>query len=476
MATSQDQLSSVIVLMVPFLAQSHLNQLLQLSHVVSSYNIPVHYVSSALHNSQVKSRAPNPLHHLAKIHFHDFPTPHFVSPQPTKTASNFPVHLMPALEASVHLRQPFSDLLTRLSTTARRVVVIHDSMMSYVVQDTASLAHNSETYVFHCISAISRVSFLRDAVGGGLEIGHELINQAKIPSWEGFLEPRFEAFADKQVPFMKANKSGHLYNACRLIESEFLDFIFEKELESDHNMKLWAIGPLDSLTIFKKNSLNSSDANSEKVYYLEWLEKQKPNSVLYISFGTTTFLEDGQIEEIAIGLEKSEVKFIWVLRDADRGDIFGDEQKVRGPQLPKWFEERVEGKGMVVREWVPQLEILGHPSTGGFMSHCGWNSCMESMSLGVPLIAWPMHSDQPMNAALVTEFVKVGLAVGELGNRDELVNSSTIEKVVKKLMSSDEGDEIRKRAKELGDELRKATAEGGVSRMEMDSLISHITR
>ncbi|XP_062117844.1 zeatin O-xylosyltransferase-like [Humulus lupulus] len=475
MATSQDQLSSVIVLMVPFPAQSHLNQLLQLSHVVSSYNIPVHYVSSALHNSQIKSRAPNPLHHLAKIHFHDFPTPHFVSPQPTKTADNFPIHLVPAFEASVHLRQPFSDLLTRLSTTAERVVIIHDFLMSYVVQDSDSLAPNSETYVFHCVSAISRVSFIRDAAGGGLGTDHE--SQLKIPSWTRSFDPRFDALLAKQIPFMRANKSAHLYNACRLIESEFLDFIYEKELESDDNMKLWAVGPLDTVTICKKSPLNNSiNGDSEQVYYLEWLERQKPNSVLYISFGTTTFLEDRQIEEIAIGLEKSEVNFFWVLRDADRGDIFGDEQKVGGPQLPKGFEERVEGKGMVVREWVPQLEILGHPSTGGFMSHCGWNSCMESMSLGVPLIAWPMHSDQPMNAAFVTEFVKVGLAVGELGNRDELVNSSTIEKVVKKLMSFDEGNEIRKRAKELGDELRKATAEGGVSRMEMDSLISHITR
>ncbi|XP_062117849.1 zeatin O-xylosyltransferase-like [Humulus lupulus] len=475
MATSQDQLSSVIVLMVPFPAQSHLNQLLQLSHVVSSYNIPVHYVSSALHNSQVKSRAPNPLHHLAKIHFHDFPTPHFVSPQPTKTADNFPIHLVPAFEASVHLRQPFSDLLTRLSTTAERVVIIHDSLMSYVVQDCDSLAPNSEAYVFHCVSAISRVSFIRDAAGGGLGTDHE--SQLKIPSWTRSFDPRFDALVAKQIPFMRANKSGHLYNACRLIESDFLDFIFEKELESDDNMKLWAVGPLDTVTICKKSPLNNSiNGDSEQVYYLEWLERQKPNSVLYISFGTTTFLEDRQIEEIAIGLEKSEVNFFWVLRDADRGDIFGDEQKVRGPQLPKGFEERVKGKGMVVREWVPQLEILGHPSTGGFMSHCGWNSCMESMSLGVPLIAWPMHSDQPMNAAFVTEFVKVGLAVGEWEKREELVSSSTIEKVVKKLMSSDEGDEIRKRTEKLGDELRKTTAEGGVSRLELDSFISHITR
>ena len=163
------------------------------------------------------------------------------------------------------------------------------------------------------------------------------------------------------------------------------------------------------------------------------------------------------------------------MRDADKGDVFNGE-KVRRPKLPKGFEERVKGMGMVVREYVPQLEILGHPSRGGFMSHCGWNSCSESISLEVPLVAWPMHSDQPMNAVLITEILKVGLAVREWDKKEELVSSSVIEKVVKRLMASNEGDEIRKRAEELGDELRKATGEGGVSRMELDSFIAHITR
>uniref|UniRef100_A0A803Q1Y0 Glycosyltransferase n=1 Tax=Cannabis sativa TaxID=3483 RepID=A0A803Q1Y0_CANSA len=483
MATSEDHSSKqhslsssspVVVVMVPFPAQSHLNQLLQLSHVVTSlYDIPVHYVSSALHNSQVKSRASTLLHHSPKIHFHDFPTPYFLSPKPTKTPDNFPSHLIPAFEASVHLRQPFSALLTKLSTTARRVVVIHDNLMSYVVQDTASLAPNSEEFVFHCISSISRFSSIRDAKGIGFEADQD--NQPKVPSLKGCLDPRFIAFKDKQMPFMRRNKSGHLYNACRFMERDFLEFILEKEREKDESVKIWAIGPLETVTTFKKIPLNSINNVSEKLYCLEWLEKQKPKSVLYISFGTTTFLEDKQIEEIAIGLEKSKVNFIWVLRDADRGDVF-DDQKVGGRQLPKGFEESIKGKGLVVREWVPQLEILGHPSTGGFMSHCGWNSCLESMSLGVPLLAWPMHSDQPMNAALVTEFIKVGLKVREWEKRDELVSSSVIENVVKRLMASNEGDEIRKKAEELGGELRKATAEGGISRIELDSFISHITR
>ncbi|EXB39087.1 Zeatin O-glucosyltransferase [Morus notabilis] len=465
--------ASVVAVVVPFSAQSHLNQLLQLSHIISSHKIPVHYVGSTLHISQVKSRANQALNDTKTlIQFHDFPIPHFPSPLPYDT--KFVSHLMPSFEASVkYLREPFANLLTLLSKTATRVVIIHDPMMTSVVQDSSTLP-NTESYHFHCVSSFYHFAKLRDTLG--IQIRHDGDNDPKnIPSCEKSLTPEFEAFIGYQVQFMKKMKtSGHLYNACRLIESDFLDFILEKARESDEDVKMWAIGPLETVTSFKNRSGNRVDSQGQHKC-LEWLDKQERNSVLYISFGTTTFIKDEQIRELAIGLEKSGVKFLWVLRDADKGNVF-DEGEVRRPQLPQGFEERVKEKGIVVRDWAPQLEILGHSSTGGFMSHCGWNSCVESISLGVPIAAWPMHSDQPMNAVFITNVLKVGVLVREWAKKDELVSSSVIEKVVKRLMKSEEGDEMRKMAEELGNELRKATDEGGVSRMELDSFIAHVTR
>ncbi|KAI3984174.1 hypothetical protein MKX01_011128 [Papaver californicum] len=97
-----------------------------------------------------------------------------------------------------------------------------------------------------------------------------------------------------------------------------------------------------------------------------------------------TSVSDKQIEEIAFGLEKCKQRFVWELRDADRGDINSNQDQVRRIELPEGYEERVKGVGMIVRDWTPQLGILAHPSTGGFLSHCGWNSCMESISTDVP--------------------------------------------------------------------------------------------
>ncbi|KAK4485441.1 hypothetical protein RD792_008081 [Penstemon davidsonii] len=241
------------------------------------------------------------------------------------------------------------------------------------------------------------------------------------------------------------------------------------EAKATGTNKLFAIGPFNPISL-----LGTKNQENNQNKCLLWLDKQEPNSVLFVSFGTTSSLSDEQINEIAIGLEKSEHKFIWVLRDADKGDVF--EGEIRTAPLPEGYEERVKERGIIVRDWAPQLEILGHGSTGGFISHCGWNSCMESISMGVPIGAWPMHSDQPGNAVLVTKVLRIGVEVKDWARREEIIDSIKVEKVVRRLMGSEEGDEIRKRAKELGEIVRESVVDGGDTKKEMDSFIAHITR
>ncbi|KAL4190718.1 hypothetical protein AMTRI_Chr07g77050 [Amborella trichopoda] len=129
--------------------------------------------------------------------------------------------------------------------------------------------------------------------------------------------------------------------------------------------------------------------------------------------GTTVSMCAAEVRELAQGLEAIGHPFLWVLRYADKGNIFAGGEAEDTPGLPEGYEKRVRGRGLIVRDWAPQLKILRHPSTGGFMTHCGWNSCMESISMGVPMVAWPMHSDQPVNAQLVTGVLGVGVAVKE---------------------------------------------------------------
>nr|XP_009771362.1 PREDICTED: zeatin O-glucosyltransferase-like [Nicotiana sylvestris]XP_016480006.1 PREDICTED: zeatin O-glucosyltransferase-like [Nicotiana tabacum] len=121
-------------------------------------------------------------------------------------------------------------------------------------------------------------------------------------------------------------------------------------------------------------------------------------------------------------------------------------------ELPEGFEERVEGRGMVVRNWVPQLEILGHPSTGGLLSDCEWNSCLKSISKGVPIAAWPNNADQPYNADFVTSCVR------SWARKEELVTATAVEKAVKTLMGTPEGEEMRQRVVELRNKINNSVS------------------
>ncbi|XP_060186335.1 zeatin O-xylosyltransferase-like [Lycium barbarum] len=452
----------VVLVMVPFPAQGHLNQLLQLSCLISSYGLPVYYVGSATHNRQAKVRA-NALNpsDIAKIHFHDLPTPEFASPPPDFNAlSKFPSHLQPSWNASMLLRELIASFIRNISSKSRRVVIVHDCLMSYNVQDVSSLP-NAESYIFNCISVFTLYYSICLFYGMSVQLGEELLK--KLPSLEGIMSDEVRDFTNSQNPYMDI-RSGDIHNTSKVIEGKFLDLLAQAEI--NQNKKQWAVGPILPTKLDHSSNRNNT--------CLEWLNKQPPRSVIYISFGTTTSLSDREIKELAVGLEQSKQKFIWVLRDADRGDIFTG--KARRVELPEGFEERVKEVGLVVREWAPQPEILAHSSTGGFMSHCGWNSCIESITMGVPIAAWPMHSDQPNNGFLVTEILKIGLLVREWEKREELVSASTIENVVSKLMASEEGDGIRKRAEELGEAVRRSTEIGGASRIELDSFIAYITR
>ncbi|XP_049369536.1 zeatin O-glucosyltransferase-like [Solanum verrucosum] len=443
----------VVVVIVPFPAQGHLNQLLHFSSLISSYkNIQVHYVSTKIHTRQAKIRA----HGL-------------------DSNIKFPSHLQPSFESSYHLRNPVASLLRYLSSIARRVVVVHDSLMAYVVQDFTSLP-NVESYNFHSVSAFTIFLFLWESMGKPFPIEAEILDN--LPSLEGCFTSEFMDFMASQRKYSKSD-SGFIYNTSRVIEGKFMNLLEKEPIK--RNKTQWAIGPFNPMKIINKTSTNnylSIDHHHHRRHKcLLWLDKQSPKSALFISFGTTTSLKDEQIEELCIGLEKSGIKFIWALRDADKGDIFSGE--MRKIELPKGYEERIKNKGIIVRDWAPQLEILGHLSIGAFISHCGWNSCMESLSMGVPIIAWPMHSDQPRNSILITKFLKVGINIFNNWerSRNEVVKSNIIEHVIVTIMLNNiEGNEIRRRAAELGVAIRRSVVEGGVTRKELDSFIAHITR
>ncbi|KAK1412931.1 hypothetical protein QVD17_34551 [Tagetes erecta] len=458
--------SDVVVVMVPFVAQGHLNQLLHLSRLISTYNIPIHFISTTTHCRQARDRLHGWHAHDNFIKFHPLHDPDFTSPNPEpNTTTQFPTHLQPSFNSSLHLRHPVADIIRSLAKTSRRVVVVHDSIMSYVVQDVKFI-QNAETYIFRALSVFYILCF--NLIRLGKELPFTLEMKLRLPDATATVSQEFTEFLKLQYSHQTFHV-GNIYDSSRVIEGKFLEYVEKDEIMGKRH---WAVGPFNPVEISPDVS---SSAQQDRHACLKWLDKQPEKSVIYVSFGTTTTFLECQIRELALGLEKSEQRFLWVLRDADKGDVF-KKDTVRRLELPEGFECRIEGRGLVVREWAPQPEILGHFSVGGFMSHCGWNSCMEAMTGGVAIIAWPGHSDQPHNACLLVDVLGVGLLMREWACRDELVTSVMVETMVRKLMGAGEGVEIRKRATELGGELRRSLGEGGGGRKELDSLISYITR
>lgn len=213
---------------------------------------------------------------------------------------------------------------------------------------------------------------------------------------------------------------------------------------------------------------------------LTWLDEQPRGSVLYISFGSGGTLSHEQLIELASGLELSEQKFLWVIRcpnDKIANATYFNVQDSTNPLdfLPKGFVEKTKGVGLVVPNWAPQAQILSHDSTGGFLSHCGWNSTLESVVHGVPLIAWPLFAEQKMNAFMLSEDIKVALRP-KVNEENGIVGRLAIAEVVKGLMEGEEGKGVRSRMKELKDAAAKVLSEDGSSTKALAELATKLKK
>ncbi|KAK2991552.1 hypothetical protein RJ640_016587 [Escallonia rubra] len=254
---------------------------------------------------------------------------------------------------------------------------------------------------------------------------------------------------------------GVVFNSFYELEPDYADH-YRKVLKR----KAWHIGPIllcnrdaeDKAERGKKASVDEADC-------LKWLDSKKPNSVLYVCFGSMATFTTSQLYEMAMGLEASGQQFIWVVRREK------DEEDEKW--LPEGFEERVKDRGLIIRGWAPQVLILNHEAVGGFVTHCGWNSTLEGVCAGVPMVTWPVFAEQFYNEKLITEVLRTGVAVGSKEwNRltSDGVKREAIENAVKQIMVGSEAAERRSRAKELKEKARQAVEEGGSSYSDLNAL------
>jgi UDP-glucoronosyl and UDP-glucosyl transferase len=190
---------------------------------------------------------------------------------------------------------------------------------------------------------------------------------------------------------------------------------------------------------------------------LTWLDKQPKNSVMFLCFGSLGTFPLQQLKEIAIGLENSRQKFVWVVRNPT--NMF--EEPNLDILLPKGFLDRTKVRGMVVKSWVSQVEVLQHEAVGGFVTHCGWNSILEAVKAGVPMICWPLYAEQRLNRKFLVEEAKVAVSIQ--GYDKGLVHADEVETKIRWLMESKGGEELRNKMALVRDKAMEAVMEGGQS-------------
>ncbi|XP_062204606.1 anthocyanidin 5,3-O-glucosyltransferase-like [Phragmites australis] len=206
-----------------------------------------------------------------------------------------------------------------------------------------------------------------------------------------------------------------------------------------------------------------SEGGEKEHESLRWLDAQPDRSVVFLSFGSMGTFPKKQLEEIAIGLENSGQRFLWVVRSPrGAGDRSGEPDDNLDALLPAGFLERTKDTGLVVMSWAPQVDVLRHRAAGAFVTHCGWNSTLEGVAAGLPLLCWPLYAEQTMNKVWIVEEMELGVEM-KRSHDEDVVKAEAVEAKVRWVMESDGGRVLRERVAAARDRAAEAVAEGGSS-------------
>ncbi|KAM5580175.1 putative UDP-glucose flavonoid 3-O-glucosyltransferase 3 [Rosa sericea] len=285
---------------------------------------------------------------------------------------------------------------------------------------------------------------------------------------------------EEAIPFL--NYARRFRETKGILINTFSDLEPHALRSLDSYGKIPPVYPVGPLLKGKSDDNNPGGSDQAGREILKWLDDQLPSSVVFLCFGSMGSFGEDQVKEIACALEQSGHLFLWSIRcPPPKGKIthpsdYADPAAI----LPEGFLERTAGIGKVIG-WAPQVAVLAHPAVGGFVSHCGWNSILESLWFGVPVATWPMYSEQQMNAfEMVKELelaVKISVDYGwdfyNTGQEGQMVLSAQeIERGIREVMEHDSN--IRKKVNEMSEMCKKALMDGGSSYSSLGRFIDQI--
>ncbi|XP_057435853.1 mogroside IE synthase-like [Lotus japonicus] len=361
--------------------------------------------------------------------------------------------------------QSFAELIEKLGRTGYPVdCVIYDAFLPWALDVakkfgvvgvaflTQNLAVNSICYHVHL---------------GKLQapLTEEVISLPGLPKLQHQDMPSFFFNYEKDPAFLDllVGQFSNIHKADWILCNSFYEL--DREV-ADWTMMIWSkfrtIGPCIPSMILDKRIKEDEDYGVGEFTIVEcitWLNNKPKGSVVYVSFGSMAILNEEQTEEIAYGLRDSGSYFLWVVRDSEQ------------TKIPKDFEKKSE-KGLVVT-WCSQLKVLAHEAIGCFVTHCGWNSTLEALSLGVPTIAMPGWSDQCTNAKHIADVWKTGIRAPL--DEKKIVRREALNHCIFKIMESEKGKEIKSNAMQFKTLVAGATGEGGSSYKNITEFVNSLT-
>ncbi|PKA50388.1 UDP-glycosyltransferase 73C5 [Apostasia shenzhenica] len=233
--------------------------------------------------------------------------------------------------------------------------------------------------------------------------------------------------------------------------------------------RAWFVGPV---------SLNNKDeiamaerggrASPDTARLMSWLDVQPVRSVVYACFGSLYELDAAQLCETAAGLEAAGHRFIWAVRAWEGAASAGE------GWLPEGFEERVQGWGVLLKGWAPQTAILGHVAVGAFVTHCGWNSTLEGVAAGTPMVAVPLMYEQFINERLITDVLRIGVRAASVRGKGAVTAEEMTAALGRVMGDGEEAEEMRRRAREFAALARSAMEQGGSSYDDVGRMVEEL--